>query len=216
MCFKALAFVAAGLVLSTPALAQDGLSDYPLTLNGKRRVVLNLPAVAGYDNLAIQIRPGKNIESRDCNGKFLSAKLSVKTLPNSDYKTYVDIESDGGVGSTMMYCPQPAETITVYGPRLLVDYPYSRPVVVYVPDSIVVQYRIMRPDTPFKPAESEASAGKTGNLTCEYFSEKCRATFCTGGFQLKKGSEVLETFRFFDFQNEARAKCEEAKQKASN
>jgi ecotin len=156
--------VLAGLppVFPAAAMAGEGLKPYPEAEIGYRRVVIRLPVVDAPDDRRVELIFGRMMEV-DCNRHFLSGQLARKVVQGWGYD-YLVLGNVSGPASTMMACPpdEPRKAAFVrvnlyrndaqngwqrYNPKL--------PVVVYVPDSIEVRYRIWTADELTVAAPSE-------------------------------------------------------------
>lgn len=124
--------------------ATKALSAYPQTLSGYKRYVLFLPEIKNSQKeRKVEIVPGVT-ENVDCNSHRLMGRFSEKNIDGWGY-TYLIFESDGGIRSTRMACPD--GTITskfVTGETQLLNYNDRLPVVVFVPEkeNFSVQYKI--------------------------------------------------------------------------
>ena len=156
--------VFAGLTgsLPTAVMAADDLKPYPAAETGYRRVVIRLPVVDSPDDLKVELMFGRMMEV-DCNRHILSGRLARRVAQGWGYEYFV-LGQVSGPASTMMACPpdEPKRTDLVrvnpgrddaqngwqrYNPKL--------PIVVYVPDSIEVQYRIWKAGKQSVTASSE-------------------------------------------------------------
>lgn len=190
---------------ATAGAAGRSLVDYPETIGAKRRVMIQLPQFSSRD-MKVELILSKFLPEADCNGKVLVGEITPATIEGYDY---YDVKSEGKYQSTTIHCPD-TKPQTIYGNSTVVDADSYRPLVLYVPAGIEVEYRILKAEGPYK--KTEVKADENG-LTCERFYEQCRAAFCTGGFQLKRGEEIISQFRFWDHKEEALAVCEAAKLK---
>jgi ecotin len=146
----------------TAVMAADDLKPYPQAEIGYRRVVIRLPVVDAPDDRRVELILGKTMEV-DCNLHILSGQLARKVAQGWGYDYFV-LSDVRGPASTMMACPpeEPKKAAFIrislgqndahngwqrYNPKL--------PIVVYVPDSIEVRYRIWTADKQTSTALSE-------------------------------------------------------------
>lgn len=124
--------------------ASEALKAYPETLEGYDRYVLYLPEIKNSaKERKVEIIPGVLTEV-DCNEHGLLGAFVEKNIDGWGYN-YLVFESDGGVRSTLMACPEDTRsTEVVTGNTHLMDYNSRLPVVVFIPkkENFSVQYRI--------------------------------------------------------------------------
>ena len=124
--------------------ATSALKAYPESLEGYDRYVLFLPEIKNSQKeRKVEIIPGVTMEV-DCNKHGLSGTFVEKNIEGWGY-SYLIFESDGGVRSTLMACPDDTRrTEVVTGATHLMDYNSRLPVVVFIPkkDNFSVQYRV--------------------------------------------------------------------------
>lgn len=124
--------------------ATKALEAYPESLEGYDRYVLFLPEIKNsVKERKVEIIPGVTTEV-DCNIHGLLGTFVEKNIEGWGY-SYLVFESDGGVRSTMMACPDNTRrTELVTGATHLMDYNSRLPVVVFIPekDNFSVQYRV--------------------------------------------------------------------------
>ncbi len=124
--------------------ATEALKAYPESLEGYDRYVLFLPEIKNSQKeRKVEIIPGVTTEV-DCNKYGLTGAFVEKNVNGWGYR-YLVFESDGGVISTLMACPDDTRhTELVTGATHLMDYNSRLPVVVFIPkkDNFSVQYRV--------------------------------------------------------------------------
>ena len=124
--------------------ATEALKAYPESLEGYDRFVLFLPEIKNSaKERRVEIIPGVTTEV-DCNKHGLVGEFVEKNVEGWGY-TYLVFESDGGVRSTRMACPDNTRrTELVTGPTHLLNYNSRLPIVVFIPkkDNFSVQYRV--------------------------------------------------------------------------
>ncbi len=194
-------------ICGTTAGATGLLDQYPETKDGKRRVVIDLPKLSSNEH-KVELIISKFLPNSDCNGKVL--KGEIKSALIEEYYPYYDVQANGGYTGTMKACSE-TKPETIYGrSSLVIDVKKHRPLVIYIPEAVDVEYRVLKAEGPYQKATSPEPVN---GMLCERFYEQCRALFCTGGYRLKRGQEVVKDFRFFDHQDEALAVCEAARLK---
>lgn len=141
-----IAIAVAGL-MGLPAFARN-LNEYPLEINGKKRVAINLPTLNDneIENYKIEIVLARDLAESDCNWKFMEGTLDKGYL--SSVGEYWEVNSDGGYSSTRMGCFEPKKPETIRGARQYVHY--NSLTVVYVTDKVHVQYRVLKADGAFR------------------------------------------------------------------
>lgn len=124
--------------------ATKALKAYPESLEGYDRYVLFLPEIKNSQKeRKVEIIPGITTEV-DCNKHGLSGVFVEKNIDGWGY-SYLIFESDGGIRSTLMACPDDTRrTEVVTGATHLMNYNSRLPVVVFIPkkDNFSVQYRV--------------------------------------------------------------------------
>lgn len=124
--------------------ATQALKAYPESLEGYDRYVLFLPEIKNSQKeRKVEIIPGVTTEV-DCNKHGLSGVFVEKNVEGWGYN-YLIFESDGGVRSTLMACPDDTRrTELVTGPTHQMNYNSRLPIVVFIPkkDNFSVQYRV--------------------------------------------------------------------------
>lgn len=124
--------------------ATESLKAYPESLEGYDRYILFLPEIKNSQKeRKVEIIPGVTTEV-DCNKHGLSGAFVEKNIEGWGY-SYLIFESDGGIRSTRMACPDDTRrTELVTGATHLMDYNSRLPVVVFIPqkDNFSVQYRV--------------------------------------------------------------------------
>jgi ecotin len=156
--------ILAGMLGGFPATAMAAydLKPFPEPEIGYRRVVIRLPVVDAPDDRRVELILGKTMEV-DCNLHILSGQLARKVVQGWGYDYFV-LGNVSGPASTMMACP-PDEPRRAAFVRIGLGqndahngwqrYNSKLPIVVYVPDSIEVHYRIWTADKQTATALSE-------------------------------------------------------------
>lgn len=133
-----------GVNVAVETEATEALNAYPESLEGYDRYVLFLPEIKNsMKDRKVEIIPGVTTEV-DCNTHGLIGTFVEKNIDGWGY-SYLVFESDGGVRSTRMACPDNTRrTELVTGATHLMNYNSRLPVVVFIPkkDNFSAQYRV--------------------------------------------------------------------------
>jgi ecotin len=134
-----------GMINSTVETeASKALKAYPESLEGYDRYVLLLPEIKNSQKeRKVEIIPGVTAEV-DCNLHRLMGTFVEKDVEGWGY-SYLVFESNGGVRSTMMACPDNTRrTEVVTGDTHLMNYNSRLPLVVFIPqkEDFSLQYRV--------------------------------------------------------------------------
>lgn len=131
------------------------IAPYPAAEKGYVLKVIQLPSLANESQAKVELQVGKVIDV-DCNSYSFGGELEIKTLEGWGYNYYVLDELKGPMG-TLMACPdgkKKNEFITINNVPLL-RYNSELPVVIYVPEDVVVKYRIWEPQGVLKEAQTQ-------------------------------------------------------------
>ncbi|WP_437999454.1 ecotin family protein [Sorangium sp. So ce185] len=140
---KRLMLLLTATLLATPASAYDveNLKPYPQTMNGKRRIVIDLPQLEHEDRARVEISFSKLLENSDCNHKWVSGTIKEGTIEGWGYP-YWEVSSNGEIMSTLIGCGNtPTKTEPVFGAREMIRYNSKLPLVIYVPDGLDAAFR---------------------------------------------------------------------------
>lgn len=133
-----------GVDNSVETEATKALKAYPESLEGYDRYLLILPEIKNsMIERKVEIIPGVTTEV-DCNKHALMGKFVEKEIEGWGYN-YLIFDSDGGVRSTRMACPENSRhTERVTGATHLMNYNSRLPIVIFIPkkDEFSVQYRV--------------------------------------------------------------------------
>ncbi|WP_437497774.1 ecotin family protein [Sorangium sp. So ce1099] len=133
----------AATLLATPASAYDSedLNPYPPTMNGKRRIVIELPQLEDEDLARMEISFSKILENSDCNKKWVNGTIKEGTIEGWGYP-YWEVNSNGDIAGTLMGCgDRPTKTERVFGAREMIRYNSRLPLVIYVPEGLDAAFR---------------------------------------------------------------------------
>lgn len=122
----------------------DDLKPYPPAEAGAARMVIRLPAVDDESQLKVELMIGKAMKI-DCNRHWFGGKFEREIVAGWGYPIF-RLSEVAGPASTMMACPPEEEKRTAFV-QVRIDDPLVRynsklPVVVYVPESFSVRYRV--------------------------------------------------------------------------
>ena len=137
------------LIVSMFSFAQEGnyeplnLEMFPKAKTGFKQVYIQVPIVENEENYKIELHVGKEALV-DCNQHFMNGQLSELNLDGWGY-TYFKVESDGAISSNKMAClDSKLELKFITLTPQLVRYNSKLPIVVYVPESFIVKYKIFK------------------------------------------------------------------------
>jgi ecotin len=117
------------------------ISMFPKAKDGHKLVYIELEPINNETNFQIELYAGK-IAEVDCNNYSLMGKFTETNLTGWGY-TYFTFESNGHLRSTMMACPDAEKSEKfVISTSEFMGYNSKLPIVIYVPDSIAVKYKI--------------------------------------------------------------------------
>lgn len=121
-------------------------SMYPKAKDGYEQKIITLKTLPNEDNYSVEIFAGKKTLVDSCNHFFLAGSFEQKTVDGWGYD-YFNFESDGNVAGTLMGCSdnKSVEKI-VHAKSIQTRYNSKLPIVVYVPKSYTLEYRIWKAD----------------------------------------------------------------------
>ena len=144
-------------LLAVPAgLAADNMKAFPAAGEGMVRHVLQLPQQADESRFKVELIVGKTVETDAGNRYFFGGSIEEETIQGWGFPRYT-VSKLGPMAGTLMAvdpdAPKVARFITLGGTPYLISYNSRLPVVVYVPESVEVRYRIWTADAEIKPIE---------------------------------------------------------------
>ena len=133
--------------------AMDELKAYPVPLKGMKQVVITLPTATDKDarDLKVELRVGTMMKTDGTNRVFLANTIKTQTVQGWGYP-YYEVTDEPVAASTMMapIPSRPEKNELVFGQPILINYNSKLPVVVYIPNSYEVQYRLWKAQSDFQ------------------------------------------------------------------
>ena len=138
------------LILLIPLFAlyanqSEYIKSFPEAGTGMERFVLNLPEQNNESMFRVELIIGKNVFTDNENNYFFNGTIEEGTVRGWGF-TYYKLDSLGVMAGTMMAvnpnAPKTERFITLGGEPFLIQYNSKIPVVVYVPEGVVIKYRI--------------------------------------------------------------------------
>ncbi len=155
---KIVAFLSLVVALGiSSAHAADNMKAFPPAEPGMTRYVINLPPQQDESALKVDLIVGKMVRTDPVNRYFFGGTLETETIAGWGFDRYV-LRSLGPMAGTLMAVdpktPQVDRFVTLGGEPKLLRYNSRLPIVVYVPSSVEVRYRLWRADpTPTRADE---------------------------------------------------------------
>lgn len=147
-------------LLSVTSSAQmeehEYLKAFPQATEGMKRVVINLPHKerGEEDDFRVELQVGKKMMTDGVNRYFIGGEIQSMPLKGWGF-TYYEVKAFGPVGSTQIGVPPgtpPVEKV-ISMPTLMIRYNSRIPVVLYVPEDAVVNFRVWTAPE-FQPADA--------------------------------------------------------------
>jgi ecotin len=120
------------------------LSVFPPAKEGYKRIHFMLPIQVVSNLFKLEVFAGMSTKV-DCNTHILLGDINEKTLEGYGYQ-YFEVNTEGNIMSTKMFCNEPETTKFVSMQPLLLDYNERLPYVFYVPNTVEIRYRIFETD----------------------------------------------------------------------
>jgi len=134
-----------------PAQENDHIDAFLPAAEGMERFVLHLPEQEDESLFRIELIIGKSVQVDKDNKYFFKGAIEVKTVEGWGFSYYM-LEQLGPMAGTLMAldpdAPKVDRFISLGGDPFFIRYNSKLPVVVYVPEGVVVKYRIW--DTELK------------------------------------------------------------------
>lgn len=141
---------------NTVVPVKGDINPYPAASDGETRHVIRLPERRDEASARVELLVGREMIV-DCNRRWFGGKLERESVSGWGYPTWRMI-SVAGPATTMMACPDGQtrrEFVTVRFENPFVPYNSKLPVVVYVPASYTVRYRVWSAEGKARPADVE-------------------------------------------------------------
>jgi ecotin len=133
------------LIAAAPAKPPADIAMFPKAAQGMRQVVIRPPRRADEAQVRIEFYAGQ-IRTIDCNLVTIPVGLIRREVQGWAYP-YWEMNPPPPAITTLMGCPPKSERQAfVHGRPETIDYRSALPIVVYVPVSYTVRYRIWRTD----------------------------------------------------------------------
>jgi ecotin len=145
------------LCVSPVIQAADQLKAFPPAQDGQVRYVIELPAEPDESTLRVELLVGQVVEVDAGNRYFFGGQLEPETIRGWGYTRYV-LRELGPLAGTLMAvdpnAPKVERFITLGGEPSLLRYNSRLPLVVYVPEGVVVRYRLWRAEDGYRTADA--------------------------------------------------------------
>ncbi len=152
-----IAMITALMSHSALADAATELKAFPEATEGQQRLVIILPEKTREQETGFKLElvAGKMLQTDGINRMRLGATLITQPLQGWGYN-YYELSETGATAGTLMAVPEgtPAVQSFVSATPLLIRYNSRLPVVVYLPDSYQLRYRIWSAPGQFQNANS--------------------------------------------------------------
>ena len=136
--------------------ASENMEAFPPAEDGMARYALNLSPLASENDFMIELIIGKVVSVDQSNTYFFGGKIEKETVKGWGYPVY-KLNDLGPMAGTLMAvdpnAPKIDRFIKLGGPPYFVDYNSRLPIVIYVPETVEVRYRIWCADPIAKPME---------------------------------------------------------------
>ncbi|GAX82069.1 hypothetical protein CEUSTIGMA_g9497.t1 [Chlamydomonas eustigma] len=129
--------------------SKSNLKAFPPPESGQSRYVIHMPRIEDEHGLKIELIIGKEVEVDPVNHHFFVGHLQEVNVDGWGFTRYLISELGPMTGTLMAVLPdQPAvrKFVPVHGETALLRYNSRLPIVVYVPEGVLVKYRIWRAD----------------------------------------------------------------------
>ncbi len=153
---KALLSIALLAFVCASAIAADDMKAFPPADPGMNRYVINLPPLQDESTAEVELLVGKTVKVDERNRYFFGGRLEKETIRGWGYDRYLLRKLGPMAGTRMAVDPKAAKVdrfVALAGEPRLVRYNSRLPLVVYVPASVEVRYRLWRADPNATTAE---------------------------------------------------------------
>ena len=138
------------------ARAADSLKAFPPAEEGMVRYVLQLPEQDDESIFKVELIVGKTVQVDEKNRYFFGGNIEKEIIKGWGYPSY-KVSKMGPMAGTLMAvdpdAPKVARFITLGGEPYLIRYNSRLPIVMYVPENVVVRYRIWTTGAELKSME---------------------------------------------------------------
>ena len=138
------------------AHSADTLKAFPPAEKGMVRYVLQLPKQDDETILKVELIVGKTVQVDENNRYFFGGNIEKETIKGWGYPRYI-VSKIGPMAGTLMAvdpdAPKVARFITLGGEPYIIRYNSRLPIVVYVPESFELRYRIWTAGADLKSVE---------------------------------------------------------------
>jgi ecotin len=151
-----LAMILSFIFAVTSGQAADNVKAFPAAEEGMVRYVLQLPKQDDESAFKVELIVGKTVQVDEGNRYFFGGKIEEETIKGWGFPRYI-VSQLGPMAGTLMAvdpnAPKVARFVTLGGDPYVIRYNSRLPIVVYVPESVEVRYRIWRADADVKAME---------------------------------------------------------------
>jgi ecotin len=144
------------LFAATAAQAADNLKAFPPPGEGMVRYVLQLPKQDDESAFRVELIVGRTVRLDGNNRYFFGGRLEEESIEGWGYPRYI-LGKLGPMAGTLMAvdpdAPRVDRFVTLGGAPYLIRYNSRLPVVVYVPESVEVRYRLWKAGPDVIPME---------------------------------------------------------------
>ncbi len=138
------------------AHAADIMKAFPPAEEGMVRYVLQLPKQDDESIFKIELMVGKTVQVDEKNRYFFGGNIGKETIKGWGYPRYHVSKIGPMAGARMAVdpdAPKATRFITLGGEPYIIRYSRRLPIVVYVPESVEVHYRIWTTGAELKSME---------------------------------------------------------------
>jgi ecotin len=130
------------------------ISMFPKAKEGYKQVYIEMEPNDNESNFQVELYAGI-VEEVDCNNYSLMGQFTSQNLSGWGY-TYYEFESNGQLRGTLMACPNGTKTEKfIPSTSIFVRYNSKLPIVIYVPNTMEVKYKIwQRQEKEYNAVES--------------------------------------------------------------
>ena len=147
---KFIIFVFLLAVIFLYASQTEYIDTFPRANSGMERFVLNLPEQENESDLKIELIIGKIVTTDKDNKYFFNGTIKEDIVKGWGF-IYYKLDTLGVMAGTMMAvnptAPQMDRFISLGGEPFIIPYNSRVPVVVYVPEGVIVKYRVWTADS---------------------------------------------------------------------